>query len=77
MRGLFLPFRHVSLIVLVELLVLSPHFLWAQRTLPLEKIPIHLLDTPAPFARVSEIQIPLTENCPCPSSEIRARPTRG
>jgi len=59
MRGLFLPFRHLSPIVLVELLVLSTHFLWAQRTLPLEKIPIHLLDTPAPFARVSEVQIPL------------------
>ena len=59
MRGLFLPFPHLSSIVLVELLVLSTHFLWAQRTLPLEKIPIHLLDTPAPFARASEVQIPL------------------
>jgi hypothetical protein len=59
MRGLFLSFPHLSPIVLVGLLVLSTHFLWAQRTLPLEKIPIHLLDTPAPFARVSEVQIPL------------------
>ena len=39
--------------------VLSTHFLWAQKTLPLEKTPIHLLDTPAPFASVSEIQIHL------------------
>ena len=59
MRGLFLSFPRLSPIVLVELLVLSTHFLWAQRTLPLEKIPIHLLDTHAPFARVSEVQIPL------------------
>ena len=59
MRGLFLSFPHLSSIVLVELLVLSTHFLWAQRTLPLEKIPIHLLDTPAPFARASEAQTPL------------------
>jgi hypothetical protein len=62
MRGLFLSFSHPSpimLVMLVGLLVLSPRFLWAQRTLPLEKIPIHLLDTPAPFARVSEVQIPL------------------
>jgi hypothetical protein len=49
MRGLFLSFPRLSPIVLVELLVLSTHFLWAQRILPLEKIPIHHLDTPAPF----------------------------
>jgi hypothetical protein len=61
MRGLFLSFPRLSPIVLVELLVLSTHFLWAQRILPLEKIPIpiHLLDTPAPFAKVSEVQIPV------------------
>jgi hypothetical protein len=60
MRGLFLSFSYPSpimLVMLVGLLVLSPRFLWAQRTLPLEKIPIHLLDTPAPFARVSEVQM--------------------
>ncbi len=56
MRGLFLSFSHPSPIVLVGLLVLSTHFLGAQRTFPLEKIPIQLLDTPAPFARVSEVQ---------------------
>ena len=59
MRGLFLSFSHPSLIVLVGLVVLSTHFLWAQRTLPLGKIPIQLLDTPAPFARVSETQPPM------------------
>jgi hypothetical protein len=61
MRGLFLSFSHPSpimLVMLVGLLVPSPRFLWAQRPLPLGKIPIHLLDTPAPFARVSEVQIP-------------------
>jgi hypothetical protein len=55
MRGLFLSFSHPSpimLVMLVGLLVLSPRFLWAQRTLPLE-------NTPAPFARDSEVQIPL------------------
>ena len=59
MRGLFLSFSHPSPIVLVGLLVLSTHFLWAQRSLPLEEIPIQLLDTPAPFARASEVQTPL------------------
>jgi hypothetical protein len=54
MRGLFLSFSHGSPILLSGLLALSTHFLWAQRTLPLEKIPIQLLDIPAPFARVSE-----------------------
>jgi hypothetical protein len=56
MRGLFLSFSHLSPILLSGLLALSTHFLWAQRTLPLETIPIQLLDTRAPFARVSEAQ---------------------
>jgi hypothetical protein len=59
MRGLVLSSSYPSLIMLVGLLVLSTRFLWAQTTLPLEKIPIQLLDTPAPFARVSELQTPL------------------
>jgi hypothetical protein len=59
MRGLFLSSSRPSSIVLVGLLVFSTHFLWAQRTLPLERIPTRLLDTPAPFARVSEVQTPL------------------
>jgi hypothetical protein len=60
MRGLFLSFSHPSPILLSGVLVLSTHFLWAQRTLPLEKVPIQLVDTPAPFARVSEAQTRLT-----------------
>jgi hypothetical protein len=59
MRGLVLSFSYLSSIMLVGLLLLSTRFLWAQKTLPLEKIPIQLLDTPAPFARVSEVQTPL------------------
>lgn len=62
MRGLFLSFPQRSPILLVGLLVLSTHLSWTQRTSPLEKIPIQLPDTPAPFARVSEAQtrLPLT-----------------
>jgi hypothetical protein len=56
MRGLCLSFSHQSAILLVGLLVPSTHLLWAQRTLPPAKITIQLLDTPAPFARVSEAQ---------------------
>jgi len=56
MRGLFLSFSDRSPILLVGSLLLSTHLLWAQRTSPLEKIPIQLLATPAPFATVSEAQ---------------------
>jgi hypothetical protein len=56
MRGLFLSLSHRCLIGLVGLLLLSTHFLWAQKTSPPSKIAIQLLDTPAPFARVSEAQ---------------------
>lgn len=63
MRSLFLSFSHPSAILLSGLLVLSTHFLWSQRTLSLEKIPIQLLATPAPFARVSEAQTRLHLTC--------------
>ena len=56
MRGFFLSFSRRSPILLVGLLLISTHLLWAQRTSPLEKIPSQLLDTAAPFARVSEAQ---------------------
>jgi len=56
MRDLFLSFSHPSPILLVGLLVLSTHLLWAQRKSPLEEIPIQLFDTPAHFATVSETQ---------------------
>jgi len=63
MGGLFLSFSHPPPILLVGLLVLSAHLSWAQRTLPLEKVPIQFLDTPAPFARVSEAQTRLHLTC--------------
>jgi hypothetical protein len=56
MRGLLLSFSQPSTILLSGLLLLSTHFLWAQRTWPVEKIAIQLLDTPAPFARLSQAQ---------------------
>jgi hypothetical protein len=56
MRGLVLSRSHLSPILLVSLLMLSTHLSWAQNTSALEKVPIQLLDTPAPFARVSEAQ---------------------
>jgi hypothetical protein len=56
MGGLFLSFWHPPPILLVGLLALSTPLSWAQRTSPLEKVPIQCLDTPAPFARVSEAQ---------------------
>jgi hypothetical protein len=59
MRSLFLSFWRPSPILLSGVLALSTYSLWAQGTLPLEKVPIRLLATPAPFARLSEAQIPL------------------
>jgi hypothetical protein len=59
MRGFSLSFSHSSPILLSGVLALSTHFLWAQGALPLEKVSIQLLDTPALFARVSEAQTPL------------------
>jgi hypothetical protein len=56
MRGLVLSLSHVSPILLVSLLIPSTHLSWAQSKLPLEKPQIELVDTPAPFARVSEAQ---------------------
>jgi len=56
MRGLFLSFPHLSPIVLVGLLVLSTHFLWAQRTSTLEESAVQLPDAPSQVAAVSEAQ---------------------
>jgi hypothetical protein len=75
MRRLFLSFSHPSPILLSGVLVLSTHFLWAQRTLPLEKVPIQLVDTPAPFARVSEDQTRLTYRRLPPTFEQNQRQT--
>jgi len=59
MRGLFFSFSHSSPILLSGVLALFTHIFWAQGTLPLERVPIQLLDTPAAFARVSDAQTPL------------------
>jgi hypothetical protein len=56
MRGLFLSFSNTSPILLCGVLALFTHILWAQASLPLEKVPIQFVDTHAPFARVSEAQ---------------------
>src|ERR1700693_5782144 len=56
MRGFSLSFSHSSPILLSGVLALSTHFLWAQGMLPLEKVPIQFVDTPAPFARFSKTQ---------------------
>jgi len=54
MRGLVLSLSHLSPILLVSLLMLSTHLLWAQRASLLGEVPVKVLDTPAPFARVSD-----------------------
>jgi hypothetical protein len=56
MRGLVLALSHLSSILLVSLLVLSTHSLWAQRKSFLEEIPVQRFDTPAQFATGSEAQ---------------------
>jgi hypothetical protein len=56
MRGVLLSFSRRSPIPLVGLLLLSTPLLWGQRTSPPQKIPIQLLEPPAPFAGVSEAQ---------------------
>ena len=64
MRGFSLSFSHSSPILLSGVLALSTHFLWAQRTFPLEKVPIQLVDT---RARLRELRRPKnvlpTEGC--------------
>jgi hypothetical protein len=56
MRGLFLSFSHRPPILLVGLLVLSTHVLWAQRTSILEESAAQLPDAPSRVAAVSEAQ---------------------
>jgi hypothetical protein len=60
MRGLFLSFSHSFPILLSGVLALLTHFLWAQGTLPLERVPIQLVDTHTLFATASEAQTRLT-----------------
>lgn len=56
MRGVVLSLSHLSSILLVSLLVLSAHLLWAQRTSTLEESAVPLPDAPSRVARVSEAQ---------------------
>ncbi len=56
MRGAVLSLSHLSSILLGSLLVLSTHFLWAQRTSTLEESAVQLPDAPSRVATVSEAQ---------------------
>lgn len=56
MRGLVHSRLHLSSILLVSLLVLSTHVLWAQRTLTLEESAVQLPDAPSRVATVSQAQ---------------------
>jgi hypothetical protein len=56
MRGLVLSLSHLSSILLVSLLVLSTHVLWAQRMSTLEESAVQLPDAPSRVATVSEAQ---------------------
>lgn len=56
MRGVVLSLSHLSSILLVSLLVLSTHVLWAQRTSTLEESAAQLPDAPSRVAAVSEAQ---------------------
>jgi hypothetical protein len=56
MRGVVLPFSRLSSMLLVSLLVLSTHVLWAQRTSTLEEIAVQLPDAPSRVAMVAEAQ---------------------
>jgi hypothetical protein len=56
MRGVVLSLSHLSSILLVSVLVLSTHILWAQRTSTLEESAVQLPDAPSRVATVSEAQ---------------------
>jgi hypothetical protein len=56
MRGVFLSRSHLYSILLVSLLVLSTHVLWAQRKSTLEESAVQLPDAPSRVATVSEAQ---------------------
>jgi len=56
MRGVVLSLSHLSSILLVSLLVLSTHVLWAQRTSTLEESAVQIPDAPSRVATVSEAQ---------------------
>src|SRR5580692_1071275 len=56
MRGSFLSSARLCPILLLNLLLLSTHLLWAQRTSTLEESAVQLPDAPSRFATVSEAQ---------------------
>ena len=56
MRGSVLSVLHLSSTLLVSLLVLSTHVLWAQRTSTLEETGVQLPDAPSRVATFSEAQ---------------------
>ena len=56
MRGVAPSLSHLSSILLVSLLVLSTHVLWAQRTSPPEESAVQLPDAPSQVATVSKAQ---------------------
>jgi hypothetical protein len=56
MPGLVLSLSHLSPILLVSLLVLSTHLLWAQGKSPLGEITVQVFDAPVQLATVAEAQ---------------------
>jgi len=56
MRGVVLSLSHHSSILLISLLVLSTHVLWAQRTSTLKESAVQLPDAPSQVATVLEAQ---------------------
>jgi hypothetical protein len=56
MRGLVPSLSHLSSILLVSLLLVSTHVLWAQRTSTLEDSAVQTPDAPSRVATVSEAQ---------------------
>ena len=75
MRGQLLALGRLFPIPLVSLLVLSTQLLWAQKTQPLEEIPVRLFDRAVQLAPVPEAKIhlrPVSGQLP-PSFEHVAR----
>ncbi len=56
MRGIVPSLSHLCSILLISLLVLSTHVVWAQRTSTLEESAVQLPDAPSRVSTVSEAQ---------------------
>jgi len=61
-RGSFLSSTHLSPILLLNLLVLSTHVLWAQRTSPLEESTVQLPDAPHVYLTYKRLPLSLEQN---------------